>query len=102
MNPDNRFIRGLSAIPIADGVVAHSIVGVVGDGPPAEGADGVVKYSSAHIDGVESEKIVRSGHSMPGHPETIQEVKRILQEHAEETAVATGRSASESGPKVLP
>ena len=82
MNPNNRFIQALSAIPIADGVVANSIVGVEGGGPPAEGGDGVVKYSSAHIDGVESEKIVRSGHSMQGHPETIQEVKRILLEHA--------------------
>ncbi len=83
MNPNNRFIRGLSAIPIADGVVAHSIVGVEGGGPPADGGDGVVKYSSAHIDGVESEKIVHSAHSMQGNPETIQEVKRILREHAD-------------------
>ena len=82
MNPTNRFIVALSAIPIADGVVAHSIVGVEGGGPPADGGDGVVKYSSAHIDGVESEKIVNSAHSMQGNPETIQEVKRILFEHA--------------------
>src|SRR6266576_3324729 len=83
MNPNNRFIRGLSAIRIADGVVANSIVGVEGGGPPADGGDGVVKYSSAHIDGVESEKIVHSAHSMQGNPETIQEVKRILREHAD-------------------
>jgi hypothetical protein len=71
----------LAAIPIADGVVANSIVGVDGGGPPVEGGDGVVKYSSAHIEGVESEKIVNSPHSMQGNPETIQEVKRILIEH---------------------
>jgi pimeloyl-ACP methyl ester carboxylesterase len=82
MNPNNRFIVALSAIPIANGVVAHSIVGVEGGGPPADGGDGVVKYSSAHIDGVVSEKIVNSAHSMQGNPETIQEVKRILIEHA--------------------
>ena len=35
MNPTNRFILGLSASPIADGVIAHSIVGVEGGGPPA-------------------------------------------------------------------
>ena len=82
MNPNNRFIVALSAIPIADGVVANSLVGVEGGGPPAEGGDGVVKYSSAHIEGVESEKIVNSPHSMQGNPETIQEVKRILLKHA--------------------
>ena len=82
MNPTNRFIVALSEIPIAKGVVANSIVGVEGGGPPAEGGDGVVKYSSAHIEGVESEKIVNSPHSMQGNPETIQEVKRILIKHA--------------------
>jgi hypothetical protein len=87
MNPNNRFIQSLSAIPLADGVVAHSIIAVEGDGPPEEGDDGVVKYSSAHIDGVASEKIVRSSHSTQGNPDTIQEVKRILVERAKERAV---------------
>ncbi|MGE5305138.1 MAG: hypothetical protein ACM3TN_17650, partial [Alphaproteobacteria bacterium] len=43
--------------------------------------DGVVAYESAHIEGVASEKVVHSGHSTQGHPETIEEVKRILIEH---------------------
>lgn len=83
MNPNNRFIKALSAIPITDGVVAHSIIAVQGDGPPEEGDDGVVKYSSAHISGVESEKVVRSSHSTQGNPETIQEIKRILFERVQ-------------------
>ena len=78
MNPNNWFIHSLAEIPLADGVMAHSIIAVQGDGPPEEGDDGVVKYTSAHIDGVASEKIVRSGHSTQGEPETIEEVKRIL------------------------
>ena len=94
MNPNNRFIRSLAAIPIADGVVAHSIIAVEGDGPPEEGDDGVVKYSSAHIDGVASEKIVRSGHSTQGNPETIQEVKRILFERAKRLTALQNGSAS--------
>jgi hypothetical protein len=40
-----------------------------------------VEYKSAHIDGVESEFIVRSGHSCQGHPFAIEEVRRILLEH---------------------
>jgi pimeloyl-ACP methyl ester carboxylesterase len=82
MNPSNRFIQTLAAMPIVEGVTAHSIIAVRGDGPPEEGADGMVMYKSAHIDGVASEKVVRSGHSTQGHPETIQEIKRILIEHA--------------------
>jgi triacylglycerol esterase/lipase EstA (alpha/beta hydrolase family) len=81
MNPNNAFIKNLAAIPIADGVVAHSIIAVDSDAPLSEAGDGVVKYMSAHIDGVESEKIMRSGHSLQGNPETIMEVKRILHEH---------------------
>lgn len=95
MNPSNRFIQALAAIPIADGVTAHSIIAVQGDGPPEEGDDGVVKYVSAHIDGVASEKIVRSSHSTQGNPETIQEVKRILFERIKELpALRAGRASS--------
>jgi pimeloyl-ACP methyl ester carboxylesterase len=85
MNPSNRFIQILAATPIVEGVTAHSIIAVQGDGPPEDGADGIVMYKSAHIDGVESEKVVRSSHSVQGNPETIQEIKRILVEHAKQS-----------------
>jgi pimeloyl-ACP methyl ester carboxylesterase len=81
MNPNNLFIKKLLAIPIADGVIANSIIAVDSDAPLSDAGDGVVKYMSAHIDGVESEKIIRSSHSVQGNPETILEVKRILHEH---------------------
>jgi hypothetical protein len=97
MTPGNPFIKNLAAIPITDGVVAHSIIAVDSDGPFKDGADGMVKYTSAHIEGVESEKVVRSSHSVQGNPETIQEVKRILIEHArglagpQATRLSTGK-----------
>jgi hypothetical protein len=81
MNPNNLLIRNLSGIKIAPGVVAHSIIAVDDNDPLDEAGDGVVKYTSAHIEGVESEKIVRSGHSVQGNPEAIQEIKRILIEN---------------------
>lgn len=68
-------------MPTVEGVTAHSIIAVQGDGNPEDGADGIVMYKSAHIDGVASEKVVNSGHSTQGHPETIREIKRILMEH---------------------
>ena len=83
MRPGHPFIRTLSASPIAPGVTVHSIIAVEGDGPPEEGSDGVVKYKSAHLEGVASEKIVHSDHSTQGNPETIEEVRRILLEHVE-------------------
>lgn len=81
MNPSNPFIQTLASIPIREGVAVHSIIPVLGEGPPEEGADGVVKYKSAHIEGVVSEKVIRSGHSTQSHPDTIEEVRRILLEH---------------------
>jgi pimeloyl-ACP methyl ester carboxylesterase len=83
MSPDSRFIRALSASAIASGVTVHSIVAVLGDGPVSGQTDGVVAYESAHLDGVASEKVVRSGHSAQANPETVLEVVRILREHVE-------------------
>jgi len=84
MSPQNPFVRTLASIPIADGVVAHSIIAVKGDGPPEEGSDGVVPYWSAHVDGVESEVVVRSSHSVQGNPHAIEEIRRILLENADD------------------
>ncbi len=78
MKSSNPFLQALSSMPIAPGVYVNSIVAVKGDGPPAQGNDGVVEYQSAHIEPVESEFLVRSGHSTQGTPPTIEEVRRIL------------------------
>jgi hypothetical protein len=53
----------MAATPVAPGVHANSIIAVAGDGPIESGDDGVVKYERGHLDGVESEYIVRSGHT---------------------------------------
>ncbi len=82
MDASNPFIKTLASLPIAPGVHAHSIIPVRGTGPVDDGNDGVVEYKSAHIDGVESELVVRSGHSTQATPQTIEEVRRILYEHA--------------------
>ena len=81
MSPKNPALLALAEIPLAPGIKGHSIISVQGDGDPAEGDDGVVEYKSAHVDYVESEFIVQSGHSCQGHPLTIEEVRRILLLH---------------------
>ena len=78
MNGSHPFMRTLSSLPLAPGVQAHSIIPVKGKGPAEKGKDGVVRYASAHIDGVQSELVVRSGHSCQSNPQTIEEVRRIL------------------------
>jgi pimeloyl-ACP methyl ester carboxylesterase len=81
MSPRNHFIRALQEIPIASSITVNSIIAVEGDGPVEQGDDGVVKYSSAHIEPVESELVVKSSHSTQGNPHTIEEVRRILRLH---------------------
>ncbi len=80
MATDNPFMLTLADIPVASGIKANSIIAINSDAQPPEGEDGVVKYTSAHVDYAESEFIVRSGHSCQGNPLTIEEVRRILLE----------------------
>jgi pimeloyl-ACP methyl ester carboxylesterase len=81
MRPGNQFVKTLAASPIDKRVTTHSIIAVLGPGPVTGKTDGVVAYESAHLAGVESEKIVRSPHSCQSEPDTILEVRRILLEH---------------------
>ena len=75
----------MAEISVAPPVKVHSIIPVLGDGDPRDGGkDGVLTYASAHVDYVESEFIVRSGHSCLNHPAAIEEVRRILHEHLEQ------------------
>jgi hypothetical protein len=83
MSPTDRFIDILAPLPVAPGVRVNSIVAVKGDGPPADGVDGVVRYQSAHLEDVEAELVVRSSHSVQGSPEAIEEIRRILLRHAD-------------------
>ena len=87
------------ASPIAPGVPAHSIIAVTDPDEPRDRADdGVVEYSSAHIDGVESEFVVVSGHSCQDNPHTIAEVRRILLEHIAEFDAQREASNAVGGP----
>src|SRR5262249_38106181 len=81
MSPRSSFLRALAGRPIAPGVPAPPIIAGDGQGEVSSLNDGVVAYESAHLEGVASEKVVQSTHSMQAQPETIREVRRILREH---------------------
>jgi pimeloyl-ACP methyl ester carboxylesterase len=78
MTTDNPFMLTLADIPVTPPIKCNSIIAIQGDDQPPKGADGVVQYTSAHVDYAESEFIVRSFHSCQGNPLTIEEVRRIL------------------------
>lgn len=79
-------MMNLASLAIAPAVKVHSIVSVKGTGPFDGGNDGVVEYKSAHIEGVETEFVIRWGHSCQDHPLTILEVRRILLENLRQPA----------------
>jgi len=89
MNPSSDFIQALAALPIAPGIAVNSIIAVDDDRPLEDASDGVVRYASAHIEGAESEKVVRSNHSAQGNPATIEEIRRILMVHLQESGDLT-------------
>jgi len=93
MSPKNPALLALAEIPLAPGVKGHSIISVQGEGDPTQGNDGVVEYKSAHVDYVDSEFIVQSGHSCQGHPLTIEEVRRILLLHLDPEKSTDARSS---------
>ncbi len=89
LSPDSPFFAALEACPKAPWVKWHNIVGILPEkglmGRLASGSDGVVRYTSAHVEEADSELIVPADHlTIHTHPETIQEVRRILLEHLAE------------------
>ncbi len=81
LSPNNRFIQATEVMPIHDGVHYHTIFGNIRKGDEKDGSDGVVAYTSSHLDGAESAYGVSCGHSAHCHPLGILEVRRILTEH---------------------
>lgn len=84
LSPNNPTLRVLSEILIERGVPFHSIMGDRGRGDGVAGSDGVVPYTSAHLDGAESELVVPSDHGAHRHPLAVAEIKRILKLHLTE------------------
>ena len=94
LSPDNPVLENLAGMPLSSRIVYHSIIGNNRKAGVPGGTDGVVKYESSHLDNVESERIVKSGHSVQTNPETIRELVRILKAHlARETAPLPGQDA---------
>lgn len=82
LRPGAPMIAALDASPYRSGVVYHSIIGDRGRGDTPNSSDGVVEYWSSHQEGAASELIVPSDHGSYKDPAAVEEMKRILYEHA--------------------
>ncbi len=92
LEPDSPLLTALLEMEPAAGVALHSIIGALRPGPVASTTDGIVSYQSAHLAGVESERVVRSDHGVQKDPEAIIEVHRILLMHLAEGGVVAERA----------
>lgn len=81
LRPTSRVTAEFLKKPLNPGVEFHSVIGnKKGPNVPIEEtSDGIVSYTSAHIDGVVSEKVVHhSEHGVHRNEQGIQEIIRIL------------------------
>jgi hypothetical protein len=76
LSPRDPALHALVDLPID--VPFHSIIGQNRPGAVETSSDGVVPYTSSHLDGASSELAVRSGHSACENPDAQREVIRIL------------------------
>jgi hypothetical protein len=81
LSPQNPMIQALAGVAVDRRIPFHSIIGDRGLGDGEQGSDGVVPYTSSHLEGAVSELIVPSDHAATAHPFTVLEVKRILKLH---------------------
>ncbi len=76
LSPHDPALQALADLPIE--MPFHSVLGQRSPGPIETGNDGVVSYSSAHLDRAASELVVHSGHGVCENREAQREVLRIL------------------------
>lgn len=78
----SEFMELTSSIPLKEGLVFHSIMGnITKSNDPNIITDGIVPYKSAHLEGANSEKVIKGGHSIQLKPESVLELRRILSQH---------------------
>lgn len=76
LSPNSPYLRALDRTRPT--VPVHSIIGDRGRGNLTSSSDGVVPYSSSHLDFAESEVVVPTGHGGIAHPLSVQQLRRIL------------------------
>lgn len=81
----SRFIEFTQNIQPRAGMKFHSIMGNNSNTTdPTKMTDGIVPYTSSHLEGAISEKIIKGGHSIQETPEAVLELRRILKLHLDD------------------
>jgi pimeloyl-ACP methyl ester carboxylesterase len=85
LSKNSKFTQLTKNIVPYKGMKFHSIMGNMTNNNDINViTDDVVPYTSAHLDGALSEKIIKGGHSIQETPEAVLELRRILRLHLTE------------------
>lgn len=87
LSPNNKVLIELEKIPLPPEVPYHSIIGNRKAAGVPGGSDGIVPYSSSHLEGARSEIVVQSNHSVQRTATAIEEIRNILLQHLRENGL---------------
>lgn len=88
LSQNSRFTKLTKDVMPISTMKYHSIIGNNSNSTdPNIMTDGVVPYTSSHLDGAVSEKIIKGGHSIQETPEAVLELRRILRLHLQQLGI---------------
>jgi hypothetical protein len=82
LTPGHPLLSAVCDLAIDPSVPFHSIIADLREPPSPGGTDGLVPYTSSHLNGAASELLLHGLHICLDDPAVIREVRRILMEHA--------------------
>ena len=83
LSPTSPTLRAMDKLPIQ--APHHSVIGDRGRGDTPNSSDGIVPYWSSHLATAQSELIVPGPHGSYDLPQTIDELRRILRLHLQQS-----------------
>ncbi|WP_296245143.1 MULTISPECIES: triacylglycerol lipase [unclassified Psychrobacter] len=80
----NELLTDSDTLPGKPLVAAVTVDGEIGQALTERLSDGIVPYTSAHLDGAASETVINGGHSIQENPQTILTLRRILHQQLQQ------------------
>lgn len=84
VDDSNALLTDSDELPGQPLVAAVTVDGEIGQALTEQLSDGIVPYTSAHLDGAASETVINGGHSIQENPQTILTLRRILHQQLQQ------------------
>lgn len=84
IDDSNALLTDSDELPGQPLVAAVTVDGEIGQALTEQLSDGIVPYTSAHLDGAASETVINGGHSIQENPQTILTLRRILHQQLQQ------------------